>query len=121
MHEPVDSCCAAARARQRGSSMDQGQDVVIVYRGSEVISRTLLRSGMMIGRAAGVDLQLEDPSLSRKHAMLQSDAGRWFVVDQNSLNGTFMNCQRLSPMQPAQIVTGDIVELGDFKLHFHLA
>jgi len=101
--------------------MDQGQDVVIVYRGSEVVSRTLLRSGMMIGRAAGVDLQLEDPSLSRKHAMLQSDAGRWFVVDQNSLNGTFMNCQRLSPMQPAQIVTGDIVELGDFKLHFHLA
>ena len=101
--------------------MDQGQDVVIVYRGSEVISRTMLRSGMIIGRAAGVDLQPEDPSLSRKHAMLQSDAGRWFVVDQNSLNGTFMNGQRLSPMQPAQIVTGDIVELGGFKLHFHLA
>ena len=100
---------------------EQDQDIVVAYRGTEVVSRMPLRSGMTIGRAAGVDLQLESPSLSRKHAMLQPDAGRWFVVDENSLNGTFLNGRKLAPMQPAQIASGDIVELGGFTLRFHLA
>jgi ferredoxin-NADP reductase len=100
---------------------DEIQDVVVVYRGNEVVSRTPLRSGMTIGRKAGLDVQLEDPSMSGRHAALLSDTGRWFVVDLNSLNGTFLNGQRLIPMQLAQIAPGAVVELGGFKLQFLLA
>jgi glycine betaine catabolism B len=74
----------------------------------------------MIGRAAGADLQLEDPGLSRIHAMLQKDAGRWFLVDLNSLNGTILNGRKIAAMQPTQIVSDNIAEFGSYKLSFHI-
>lgn len=98
----------------------ENQDTVVVYRENEVIEKVVLHHDMMIGRAAGADLQLEDPKLSRIHAMLQTDAGRWFLVDLNSLNGTVLNGRKIAAMQPAQIASGNIAEFGNYKLSFHL-
>jgi ferredoxin-NADP reductase len=98
----------------------ENQDTVVVYREDEIIEKVVLHHDMMIGRAAGADLQLEDPNLSRIHAMLQTDAGRWFLVDLNSLNGTVLNGRKIVAMQPAQIVSGNIAEFGNYKLSFHL-
>jgi len=76
---------------------------------------------MEIGRMAGVDVQLEDPALSRRHAMILSDGSHWFLTDENSLNGTFLNGRKLPPMQLTQIASGDVAELGGFRLLFQLA
>ena len=95
-------------------------DSIVVYRENEIIEKTVLQHDMMIGRAAGADLQLEDPTLSRIHAMLQKDAGRWFLVDLNSLNGTVLNGRKITAMQPTRIVSGDTAGFGKYKLGFHI-
>lgn len=99
---------------------NQDRDTVIVYREKEIVEKAILRHDMIIGRAAGADLQLEDSSLSRIHAMLRAEAGRWFLVDLNSLNGTFLNGRKIAAMQPTPIVSGNIAEFGNYKLNFHI-
>ena len=78
------------------SSEKNEQNKVIVSRGNEVIETIPLGGHMIIGRAAGADIQLEDTALSRIHAMFQKDAGRWFLVDLNSLNGTLLNGRKIA-------------------------
>jgi glycine betaine catabolism B len=98
----------------------ENEDAVVVYRENEIIEKAALRHDMIIGRAAGADLQLEDPNLSRIHAMLQRHAGRWFLVDLNSLNGTILNGRKIAAMQPARIASGNIAGFGKYKLGFQI-
>lgn len=102
------------------SSERNEQNIVIVSRGNEVIETIPLGGHMIIGRAAGADIQLEDTALSRIHAMFQKDAGRWFLVDLNSLNGTLLNGRKIAPMQPTAVNSGDIAELGEYILRFQI-
>jgi len=49
----------------------------------------------LIGRDPGVDIMVNDPSVSRRHALLERRPEGWVVVDQRSANGTFVNEQRV--------------------------
>ncbi len=49
----------------------------------------------MIGRSSE-SLPLTDQTISRRHAELTPDDGRWFIRDLNSSNGTFVNGVRVS-------------------------
>ncbi|HEV8433673.1 MAG TPA: FHA domain-containing protein, partial [Thermoanaerobaculia bacterium] len=50
-----------------------------------------LKGEMAIGRTEGNDLVLNHPSVSRKHAKLESRDNRWWVVDLKSTNGVKVN------------------------------
>jgi hypothetical protein len=50
----------------------------------------------LVGREPGCDLTVPDGSVSRKHARLELRGDSWFVVDQASANGTFVDSQRIS-------------------------
>ncbi len=59
-----------------------------------VLDRTLL----IVGRdRAVVDLEIDDPSISKRHAQIVFDANRsaWYIVDLASTNGTFVNDRRV--------------------------
>lgn len=45
---------------------------------------------IVIGRSATADLSIADRSLSRRHARIYSSAGRWYVEDLDSRNGSFL-------------------------------
>jgi hypothetical protein len=49
-----------------------------------------------IGRTAGVDHVVNDPSVSRQHAVFERQAGSWTVTDKGSANGTFLDGQRIA-------------------------
>jgi len=66
----------------------------------------------VLGRLEGVEAQISDQKISRQHAELRHEGGRWWLVDLNSHNGTFLNGQRLSVAQPTPIGHGDIIQLG---------
>ena len=53
----------------------------------------------MVGREPGCDVVVSDGSVSRKHAMLELRPNGWFVVDQGSANGTFVDSQRITEME----------------------
>ena len=50
--------------------------------------------------------------VSRNHAEISMEAGILFVVDDDSMNGTFINGSRLVPRERTTVSPGDIIELG---------
>lgn len=65
-----------------------------------------------LGRAASCDICLVHESVSRKHASIAARAGHWFLVDESSAAGTFLNGVKLTPGEPAPLGHGDLLRLG---------
>src|SRR5688572_10508345 len=101
--------------------MESTQESLVVYKDNKVVTRIPLQAPTMtVGRKAGMNVQLEDPLISRWHATLFADGGRWFLVDKKSGNGTFLNGQRLVADQPVLLQNGFVADVGDLKLQFQL-
>ncbi|MCW8139026.1 MAG: FHA domain-containing protein [Planctomycetota bacterium] len=67
-----------------------------------------------LGRAPNNDLLLEHPNVSKFHAYLRREGAAGFaLVDANSLNGTWVNGERLAPERPVSLKDGDEVRLGE--------
>jgi len=73
----------------------------------------LLRPGMVIGRCREADLQVEEESVSRRHARVEEREGRLWLFDLHSSNGTRQN-GRLQDAFPLK--AGDLVTLGGVAL-----
>lgn len=69
-----------------------------------------------IGRVAGMDIQIDDVSISRRQAEIQQDGDHWVVRDIGSSNGTFVNGERLAGDRPLK--AGDEIAIGQFSLFF---
>lgn len=64
-----------------------------------------------IGRTNGNDLIISGRTVSRRHARLWFDNGRWYLEDLQSANGTLINGVRIS--QPQALNDGDVINFGD--------
>jgi hypothetical protein len=73
------------------------------------------RSWARIGRSANADLRLDDPSVSRRHALVIAEPGQDLrVLDDRSLNGVFVNGEAVE-LEPLR--DGDELAIGRFKLY----
>jgi hypothetical protein len=68
-----------------------------------------------IGRSPECEIFLDDVTVSRNHAVLVERDGKFFVEDQGSLNGTFVNRRRIDN---AELQNGDEVQIGKYRLTF---
>ncbi len=68
-----------------------------------------------IGRSPDCDIFLDDVTVSRNHAVLVEEDGKFFVEDQSSLNGTFVNRRRIDR---APLEEGDELQVGKYRLTF---
>ena len=68
-----------------------------------------------IGRSPDCDIFLDDVTVSRNHAVLVERDGRFFVEDQGSLNGTFVNRRRIDNQE---LENGDELQIGKYRLTF---
>ncbi len=73
-------------------------------------------SGQDLGRAPDAGIVLADLGISRRHASIRREGGKWWVVDLGSSNGTYVNGGKI--LQPVQIESGDQIQLGPFGLRF---
>lgn len=64
------------------------------------------------------DYFIDHPSVSYRHAKICRQATRYYLVDQHSESGTWVKNQRLTPEIPQEIVSGDILRLGEVPLLF---
>jgi predicted component of type VI protein secretion system len=64
-----------------------------------------------IGRDASNTIQINDAEMSRRHARLQFQGGKYVIEDMGSTNGTHINGQRLSA--PHVLRPGDVVSFGE--------
>ncbi len=71
---------------------------------------------MSIGRRPDADVFLDDITVSRDHAVLVRRSEHWHLDDCGSLNGTYVNRQRIDSQR---LEEGDEVQVGKYKLTFH--
>ncbi len=69
-----------------------------------------------IGRLPDCDFSIPSPLVSRIHACLRLDSGKFLLEDQNSTNGTFINGERI--IGSALLKPGDKVEIATFAFLF---
>jgi hypothetical protein len=69
----------------------------------------------VIGRSPDCDIFLDDVTVSRRHAVLVREDGRFSIEDQGSLNGTFVNRARIDR---AALEDGDEVQIGKYRMTF---
>lgn len=66
---------------------------------------------LVIGRDSANAIAINDAEISRKHARLNFQGGKYVIEDMGSTNGTFVNGQRLAG--PVVLKPGDVVSLGE--------
>jgi hypothetical protein len=68
-----------------------------------------------IGRSGAADVRIDDPTVSRRHALVVlTDEGDLRCLDDRSLNGLFVNGERV---EWAPLADGDELEIGRFRLY----
>jgi pSer/pThr/pTyr-binding forkhead associated (FHA) protein len=87
----------------------------LVLRRDDVVEAEyhLTKPQTTIGRLAVSDIQLDDGSVSGRHAMLVAEAGVFLIIDQHSTNGTYVNGQRCTG---ESLKDGDVIQLGRYEL-----
>lgn len=95
-----------------------GSGVLVVKRGPEVGAKYVLGSDTTrAGRHPESEIFLDDITVSRRHAEFVRQASDYVVRDVGSLNGTYVNRERI---EEARLTSGDEVQIGKFKLLFLL-
>jgi pSer/pThr/pTyr-binding forkhead associated (FHA) protein len=75
---------------------------------------------VVIGRGAGSDVRLPDPTVSHRHATLHAQGGDFVVVDEGSTNGTFVGDVRVAPRTSRIVRSGDMVRVGRLWLELRV-
>ena len=78
---------------------------------------------LTVGRLPSCELVINDPSVSKQHAVLSwhAQAGACTVEDLGSTNGTLLNGQRLEPRREAFVRDGFLLRFGDADFAFFTA
>ena len=99
--------------------LEAGQGLLVIMRGSEAGSKFLLDKDITTcGRHPSSDIFLDDITVSRRHAEILREGTRFLVKDTGSLNGSYVNRERVDV---AELVSGDELQIGKFKLLFFTA
>ena len=100
-------------------ALGAGTALLVVSHGPNAGSRFLLDADTVtVGRHPDSDIFLDDITVSRRHAQFARAHGAFSVSDAGSLNGTYVNRQRVDQ---AELVGGDEVQIGKYRLIFHPA
>ena len=83
--------------------------VVIYVQGNEQQTLSLNRTPYTVGRKVDRDLVIADPRVSREHASIVAENGEFFVIDQGSKHGTFVNGERV---ERRKLERNDRLEFG---------
>jgi predicted RNA-binding Zn-ribbon protein involved in translation (DUF1610 family) len=101
---------AEARAR-----LAQAGEYLVYDDDAQLRTVALTREWTRIGRSLAADVRLDDPTVSRRHALIvrQDDGVR--VLDDRSLNGVFVNHERV---ESRALRDGDELLVGRYRLSF---
>ena len=95
------------------SNLPKGEGILLVLKGAGVGARFLLDAAeTKIGRDTTNEIQLDDITVSRSHAMISKKDG-YHIKDLGSLNGTYLNA---IAVREAQVNAGDEIQIGKYHL-----
>lgn len=96
-------------------SLPAGSGLLLVQRGPAAGARFLLDTDRIsVGRHPDSDIFLDDITVSRRHAVFARSKQGYVVSDQGSLNGTYVNRDRIDG--DIALSGGDEVQIGKYRL-----
>ncbi len=101
---------AAARAR-----IEQPGEYIVYEEGGEWRTVALTREWTRVGRSLAADVRFDDPTVSRRHALIVRQPDGVRVLDDRSLNGVFVNGARI---EGKTLRDGDEILVGRYRLSF---
>jgi pSer/pThr/pTyr-binding forkhead associated (FHA) protein len=101
-----------------GEDTLQGTPYLTGEYGSETVQAPLTGAVTRIGRGVSCDVLLDDPTVSRRHALVVRREDVLVLLDDRSMNGTWLNGERISE---APLSDGDVIQLGAVQLSFVVA
>jgi predicted nucleic acid-binding Zn-ribbon protein len=113
----LDRNALIARAREQidaGDEQDTCEHLVYEQDG-EIVDVPLLREWTRIGRSLTADVRFDDPTVSRRHALVVRQPDGVRVLDDRSLNGVFVNGERV---EWRVLRDGDEIVVGRYRLSF---
>ncbi len=93
---------------------EPGEYLIFEERGEIRVVR-LRREWTRIGRSLAADVRLDDPTISRRHALIVRGPDGPRLMDDRSLNGVFVNDERV---EWRTLAHGDEIIVGRYRLHF---
>jgi FHA domain/Zinc-ribbon containing domain len=81
----------------------------------ELLTVALKHEWTRVGRSLAADIRFDDPTVSRRHALIVREADGVRVLDDRSLNGVFVNGARVERMV---LEDGDEITIGRHRLRF---
>lgn len=95
-------------------AIDEG--LLFVARGQKAGARYALDTELItLGRHPQSDIFLDDISVSRRHAEVRRIGSRYLVRDVGSLNGTYVQGQRVDEHE---LLDGEVLQVGRYKMIF---
>lgn len=110
---PTPSTSTGALDAARDAIVEPGR--YLIFDDGEVRTVAMPAKSMRIGRSLSADLRFEDPTVSRRHAVLVVEAEGVRVLDDRSLNGVFINGERIVS---SLLSDGDEIVIGRYRLRF---
>ena len=108
---PVQASASPAFAAHHPAERERSGPILEVLRGNLALTTIPIQTGdFTIGRSSKNHLQIPDKRVSAYHARLRFAQGAWFIQDQNSSNGTYVNRQ---PVRASRLNSGDQITIGD--------
>jgi pSer/pThr/pTyr-binding forkhead associated (FHA) protein len=101
-----------ARARE---AIEQPGEYLCYEEGGEVRTVALTREWTRIGRSLVADVRFDDPTVSRRHALIVRQPDGVRLLDDRSLNGVFVNGARV---EGKALEDGDEIVVGRYRLMF---
>jgi predicted nucleic acid-binding Zn-ribbon protein len=97
------------------SSLEPGDQHVAYEDDGEPVVMAIQDGWTRIGRSGSADIQLDDATVSRRHALIiRTPDDELRALDDRSLNGLFVNGDRV---EWAPLVDGDELEIGRYRLY----
>src|SRR3954451_9078126 len=109
---PEERRAVIAEARER---IDHPGQFLAYEDSGDIKVVALEREWTRVGRSLAADVRFDDPTVSRRHALIVRQADGVRVLDDRSLNGVFVNGERV---EWRVLADGDEIFVGRYRLHF---
>ena len=103
------------RIEQARAGLEQPGDYLLYEDNDELRTVALTREWTRIGRSLAADVRFDDPTVSRRHALIVHHADGVRLLDDRSLNGVFVNGERIDGRL---LQDGDEIIVGRYRLSF---
>ena len=100
-------------------ALPAGAALLVAHGGPDAGARFLLDTPVVsVGRHPDADILLDDVTVSRRHVELRAVEGGHHLVDLGSLNGTYVNGDRVDDVR---LRSGMELRIGRYRLSYHAA